>query len=147
MKRTFAGLFLLLLVAVMFAESAAAFKTGDVAIVTQRGRFVFSVEIASTNDERSMGLQNRQKLDAGAGMLFDFKAQKPVSMWMKNTPIPLDMVFAADNGRIVNIAHATTPYSLSVISSEGPVRWVLELNAGTSKRLGISPGDRLEFGR
>ena len=147
MKRTFAGLFLYFLASVLFAESAAAFKSGEVAVVTQGGRFVISVEIASTDDERSMGLQNRQKLDAGAGMLFDFKVQKPVSMWMKNTPIPLDMVFAAENGRIVNIAHATTPYSLSVISSKGPVRWVLELNAGTSIRLGISPGDRLEFGR
>ena len=147
MKRTIAGTFLLFVVAVMFVESAAAFQMGEVAVVTQRGRFVISVEIASTDDERTLGLQNRQNLAAGTGMLFDFRSPQPVSMWMKNTRIPLDMIFVAGSGQVVNIARHTTPFSLRVISSEGAVRWVLELNAGTAKRLGISPGDRLEFGR
>ncbi|HEX6979549.1 MAG TPA: DUF192 domain-containing protein, partial [Alphaproteobacteria bacterium] len=78
---------------------------------------------------------------ADAGMLFDFKRDQPVSMWMRNTRIPLDMLFIARDGRIVNIAQRTVPFSEATIQSKGAVRAVLELNGGTAQRLGIRPGD------
>ncbi len=76
-------------------------------------------------------------------MLFDFQRAVPVAMWMKNTFIPLDMLFIAADGRIVNIARRTVPQSLETIPSAAPVRWVLELNAGAAARLGIRAGDRV----
>ena len=85
----------------------------------------------------------RRKLAPDAGMLFDYKTPQRVSMWMKNTFIPLDMIFIAADGRIVNIAERTVPQSKTVISSQGKIRGVLEINGGTVARLGIKPGDRV----
>jgi uncharacterized membrane protein (UPF0127 family) len=73
-------------------------------------------------------------------MLFDFGRAQPVSMWMRNTYIPLDMLFIADGGEVVNIAHDTVPHSEAIVSSAGPVRYVLEVPAGTTRLLGIEPG-------
>ena len=75
------------------------------------------------------------------GMLFDFEEDQPVAMWMRNTRIPLDMVFIDRAGRVAGVAPDAVPYSEAVIPSPGPVRAVLELNAGTARRLGIGPGD------
>lgn len=107
-------------------------------------RHRFRIEIVSTPADRSQGLQGRKQLPADAGMLFDFGVALPVYMWMKNTYIALDMIFIAADGRIVNIARRTTPESLAIIESAGPVRAVLEVPAGTAARLGIKPGDRVE---
>lgn len=103
----------------------------------------FQVELAATEKERRLGLMFRRKLAADAGMLFDYVRAQPVTMWMKNTYIPLDMLFIAADGRVVNIARRTVPHSLRSIPSEGRVRAVLEVNAGTADRLGIAPGARV----
>ena len=126
------------------AESATPVSASEATVVTAAGnRYAFRVELARTPEERVQGLQERQTLAADAGMLFDFAAPQPVTMWMKNTPLALDMIFIAADGRIVNIARDTTPRSLKVIESDGPVRGVLEVRAGTTARLGIRPGDRV----
>ena len=101
------------------------------------------VEVARTAEERGIGLMHRTELAPDRGMLFDFGATRPATMWMKNTLISLDMFFAESTGRIVTIAERTTPLSEKRISSGQPVRFVLEMIAGSAQRLGIAPGDRL----
>ena len=127
------------------ARAAEPFERDVADILTGNGkRHRFRVEIVSTPQDRSQGLQGRKQLAADTGMLFDFGVALPVYMWMKNTYIALDMIFIAPDGRIVNIAPGTTPESLAVIESAGSVRAVLEVPAGTAARLGIKPGDRVE---
>ncbi len=125
------------------AGEPVRFAAGELSIVTGRGSYDFSVEIASTPAQREQGLQGRRALAPGTGMLFDFKSPRPVYMWMKNTFIPLDMLFIDAEGRVANIAERTVPMSLATIGSDGPVRAVLELDGGTVQRLGIKPGDRV----
>lgn len=112
-------------------------------ITSASGTHRFNVEYADTPERRAVGLMHRAAMAADHGMLFDFKADGQVSMWMRNTRIPLDMLFIARDGRIVNIAERAVPFSETTIPSKGPVRAVLELNGGTSARLGIKPGDRV----
>ena len=122
------------------AADAVRFETSELAVVTGRGRFSFTVEMAVTEAQRQQGLQHRNALAPDAGMLFDFGSSQPASMWMKNTPITLDMIFVAGDGRVVNVEARTRPRSLAVIRSAGPVRAVLEVNAGTAERLGVEAG-------
>ncbi len=122
---------------------AAQFETDAITLVTPRGRFPFKVELALNEDQRRQGLQYRRSLAPDAGMLFDFGETAPVSMWMLNTPIPLDMIFFDAAGRITHVVEDTTPLSTDVISSGGPVRGVLEVAAGTARRLGIRKGARI----
>ena len=103
--------------------------------------FRFEVELAAEAEERRVGLMHRREMGADRGMLFDFGRVQPVSMWMRNTYIPLDMLFIDEGGEVVNIAHDTVPHSEAILSSAGPVRFVLEVPAGTSRLLGIGPGD------
>ena len=112
-------------------------------IVSGSGVHVFSVELAQTDEERAKGLMFRRDLPEGQGMLFDFGRDENVSMWMKNTYVPLDMIFIAANGRIVRIAENTQPMSTRIIPSGGPVRAVLEVIGGTAKKHGIAPGDHV----
>ena len=112
-------------------------------IVTKGGVHVFAVEIAVTNEERARGRMYRKELAEGRGMLFDFAPDQEVSMWMKNTYISLDMIFIQGDGRILRIAENTKPLSEAIISSNGQVRGVLEVIAGTAKKFGIAPGDRV----
>ena len=110
-------------------------------IVTADGaHHSFHVELAIKPAERERGLMYRQSLAADAGMLFDFQEDRLVSMWMKNTFIPLDMLFIAKDGTIVTVAADTVPQSLDVISSGRPVRAVLEINGGEAARQNIVPG-------
>ena len=125
------------------ASAPVRFETSNLVVVTARGRSAFTVELALNEDQRVQGLQGRRRLAADAGMLFDFQDTGPVAMWMKDTYVPLDMLFIDSAGRIVNIAEHTVPLSLTAIRSTGPVRAVLELNAGTAARLGIKPGDKV----
>jgi len=104
---------------------------------------VFTVEVANTWMQRRQGLQNRRTLPRDAGMLFDFRKPQPVSMWMKDTFLSLDMIFIDADGIIFSIAENTEPMSLDAIGSGAPVLAVLEVNAGTVTRLGIRPGDRV----
>lgn len=122
---------------------AAEFATDQLTLVTLRGRFPFTVEMALTPAQRGQGLQYRPALAADAGMLFDFGETAPVAMWMLNTPIPLDMLFIDAAGWVVRVAERTTPYSLDVIESGQPVRAVLEVAGGTAERLAIRKGSRV----
>lgn len=108
------------------------------------GTHRFNVELADTDQKRAIGLMHRPSMAADSGMLFDFKTDGPVTMWMRNTRIPLDMLFITRDGRIANIAERTVPFSETTVPSKGPVRAVLELNGGTSARLKIRPGDRVD---
>jgi uncharacterized protein len=112
-------------------------------IASKSGVHVFSVEIADNDAERARGLMYRKELPEGQGMLFDFHREQEVSFWMQNTYIPLDMVFIRADGRILRIAENTEPLSTKLISSGGPVRAVLEVIGGTTRKLGIAPGDRV----
>jgi uncharacterized membrane protein (UPF0127 family) len=112
-------------------------------IVTKNGVHVFAVEMATTDKEKEIGLMYRKELPDGKGMLFDFSPSQEVSMWMKNTYISLDMIFIQADGRILRIAENTEPLSTRIISSGGPAKGVLEVNAGTAKKYGIQPGDRV----
>ena len=129
-----------------FSEARSAeFKTVEIA--SRTGVHAFAVEIAENDAERAKGLMYRKSMPQGQGMLFDFKREQPVAMWMQNTYISLDMLFIAGDGRIVRIAEHTEPLSTRTIDSGGSVRWVLELVAGTSRKLGIAPGDRVGLPR
>ena len=112
-------------------------------IETGEGVHAIEVEVARTPQERGIGLMHRTELASDRGMLFDFGTTRQVTMWMKNTLIPLDMFFADRTGLIVTIAERTTPLSEKRIRSGRPVRFVLELIGGSAARLGIAPGDRL----
>jgi uncharacterized protein len=112
-------------------------------IVTQSGVQVFSVEMATTEEEKTTGLMYRKELADGKGMLFDFSPEQQVSMWMKNTYISLDMIFIRADGRILRIAENTEPMSTKIISSGGLAKGVLEVIAGTAQKYGIKPGDRV----
>jgi len=113
-------------------------------IVSGDERYEFHVELATTPAERSRGLMYRRSMPADHGMLFDFEREEMVSMWMRNTYISLDMLFIRTDGSIARIAQHTEPLSERTISSGEPVRFVLELNAGMSTQLGISPDDVVE---
>ena len=125
---------------------AAATEPGNLEIVTSSGAHRFIVEVATSEEARARGLMFRRELGRKAGMLFDYSYEQPVSMWMKNTFIPLDMLFIANDGRIINIAQRTVPHSLRPISATRPARAVLEVVAGTAERLNIKVGDRIRHG-
>ncbi len=112
-------------------------------IATKTGVHSFSVELVDNDADRAKGLMYRRSLPEGTGMLFDFHREQDVSFWMQNTYIPLDMIFIRADGRIHRIAENTVPLSLEQVPSRGPVRGVLEVIAGTSRKLGIAPGDRV----
>jgi len=121
---------------------APGFARANLTIESQTGRrHTFTVEIADTDERRTYGLMFRKVLPGDHGMIFDFQRDQPVSMWMRNTLIPLDMLFIARDGRVVNIHERAIPHDETAIPSEGPVRAVLELNGGTVARLGLKPGD------
>jgi uncharacterized membrane protein (UPF0127 family) len=120
---------------------AGSMEQQTLEIATKKGVHVFSVELAVTDEERQKGLMFRKSLPESYGMLFDFKRDQDVSMWMHNTYVSLDMIFIKADGRILRIAENTPTESDRIISSGGPVRAVLEVVAGTAKKLGIAPGD------
>ncbi len=127
------------------AQSALAnFERGELEIETGDGtRHVFQIELATTPEQKSQGLMFRRSLAPDGGMLFIYPSVRTITMWMRNTLIPLDMVFIAADGRIVKVAQRTVPMSLATISSDGPAKAVLEVNGGTAARLGLKPGDRV----
>lgn len=112
-------------------------------ILTAKGAVPFTVELVDTDESRSKGLMFRKEMAADHGMLFDFRHEQPVWFWMKNTYLPLDMIFARADGRVVSVARDATPLSEETIASGGSVRFVFEVMAGTADRLGVKPGDRL----
>ena len=143
----------LLLLATAIAASSFAFLTGaqlqrfatsELTIVSATGPHRFTVEVAETPAQMEQGLMFRRALAPDAGMLFDYKTPTMATMWMRNTLIPLDMLFVDAQGRIVNIHQRAVPQSLDVIAAAAPVRAVIELNGGTAARLGIAPGDQVQ---
>ena len=135
-------LVLALLLASVPAVALETFKTSELTIVTAAGPHKFTIELALSGPQMEQGLMFRRKLAPDAGMLFDFGTPTNVTMWMKNTLIPLDMLFLDAGGRIIDIHERAVPQSLDMISANAPSRYVIELNGGTVERLGIKPGDR-----
>jgi hypothetical protein len=132
------------LAGILYASATAqAASFGPLEIVTRSGVQVFSVEMATTEEEKTTGLMYRKEMADGKGMLFDFSPEQQVSMWMKNTYISLDMIFIRADGRILRIAENTEPMSTKIISSGGLAKGVLEVIAGTAQKYGIQPGDRV----
>lgn len=124
----------------------ATFERTSLAIETAAGEtYPFTVELAQTPAQLSQGLMYRRTLARDAGMLFLYGRDIVATMWMKNTLIPLDMLFITRGGEIVHIAERTVPQSLRTISANRPVAAVLELNGGTAARLGISEGDWVRY--
>ena len=128
----------------LFAQPVQ-FPSAPLTIVTAGGPHKFTVELATAPEQMSQGLMFRQSLAPDAGMLFDFVVPSMATMWMKNTLIPLDMLFVDAKGQIVNIHERAVPGSLETIAAAAPVRAVIELNGGTAARLGIRPGDRVIY--
>jgi uncharacterized protein len=127
-------------------QGQESFETDSLTIETADGRrFDFEIELARTPKQRAQGLMFRRDMPEMSGMLFVYDKEWEINMWMKNTIIPLDMVFIKSDGRIATIAERTIPYSLATISSLQPVAGVLELNGGTVARLGIRRGDRVLY--
>ena len=134
--------------ALFFSSGASAqlpvSERQELVIVTDAGEKRFQVELADEPEEQRTGLMFRREMAPDEGMLFDFQTVRDVTMWMRNTYLPLDMIFIREDGTIHTIARRTTPLSERTISSGGPVRYVLEVNAGVSDALGIAPGDQVK---
>jgi uncharacterized membrane protein (UPF0127 family) len=125
-------------------QGLAKFEHDRIVLRTSAGEeHSFDVELALTPQQQAQGLMYRASLARAAGMVFIYRPARRVSMWMRNTAIPLDMLFIAEDGEIVLIAERTVPFSQTTISSGMPVRAVIEINGGTAARLGIGLGDRV----
>ena len=137
------------LAALLVATAACRGDAGDGVVLHGRdGSTVrVAVEIAATPQARELGLMYRDALAADAGMLFVFPKSAPQSFWMRNTRIPLDIVYIAEDGRIVRIHRKTTPFSEAPLPSGEPVRFVLEVDGGYMDRHGVGEGDRVDLGR
>jgi len=119
-----------------------------VPLTVQRGTRIlrFRVEVAGSNAEQAKGLMFRQKMGADEGMIFPSDPPREgVAFWMKNTVIPLDIIFIGADHRVLNIAANAVPYSLTPLPAAGPVSGVLEINGGRAAELGIVPGDRIDW--
>jgi uncharacterized protein len=139
-----AGAIMALLAFSAVASAQVRFDKQPLAIVTASGqRHEFSAELALDPDQREQGLMYRKQMAPDAGMLFDFGDSRAVSMWMRNTLIPLDMLFIDDAGTITHIQEQEKPLSETIISSQGPVKYVLELNGGEVRRRAIHKGDKV----
>jgi uncharacterized protein len=137
---------LLLGLAAMTLLAGACQAQPRVTIHTRGGKDVsFTVEVADTPSKREMGFQYRRELAADRGMIFVFGREEEHTFWMKNTPIPLDMIFIGRDRRIVGIAEQATPFSLAPRTVSVPGQFVLEINGGLCKRYGISTGDTVRF--
>lgn len=124
------------------AQERQAFTSEPLTIETASGKtHDFVAELALDDAQRAQGLMFRKSMPSENGMLFDFGEARAVAMWMRNTLIPLDMLFIGSDGRITHIHENAVPHSEAIISSRGPVKFVLELNGGAAKRSGIKPGD------
>jgi len=138
-----AAIILLLALVLAFRAPVRADDLSTLEIVSKSGVHVFAVELAVTSEQRERGLMFRRSLPEGQGMLFKFEPDQVITMWMHNTYIPLDMIFIRSDGRILRIAENTKPESDNIISSGGPARGVLEVIAGTARKLGLAPGDKV----
>ena len=143
-RLVFAAPLMLAAVAVRGQPADVQFKRSSLTIVAGGRELKFEVDLATNDAERSHGLMFRKQLGAYEGMLFDFYQEMPVSFWMKNTLIPLDMVFIAGDGTVKHVHANAVPLSTDAIPSLYPVRAVLEINGGSAALLGIKPGDTVK---
>ena len=132
-----------LLLALLFGAVHANAADDRLQIVTGSGTHDFAVELALTDRDRAVGLMHREHMDEDTGMLFRFDDVQPVLMWMKNTRIPLDMIFIRPDGTVASIHRNAEPLSEAIISSGEPVLYVLEVNGGVADRIGLKTGDRI----
>jgi len=123
---------------------AHALRRETLKLITAQGTHVIDVEITETSEEKSQGLMFRTHLADKSGMLFFYEQPHEITMWMRNTYIPLDMVFIRANGVVHRIEARTEPLSENIVSSKGDVSACLELAGGAAERLGLKPGDRVE---
>ena len=123
------------------AQGLQTFDKSKLVIETEKGKFPFEIELALSEPQMEQGLMFRRELAPDAGMLFEYGKEHTITMWMKNTYIPLDMLFMDSSGKVVDYHERAVPLSLAVIESKVPARAVLEVNSGTVARLGIKPGD------
>lgn len=137
------GAMLTCMVAAIGLAASDSQSDSTLIIATRDAQHRFTIELARTPAEMERGLMYRDRLAPDHGMLFLYEDERPVSFWMKNTLIPLDLIFADSSGRIVQIAERAVPLSTALISSDSSVRAVLEVNGGTADRLKIAVGDRL----
>lgn len=131
--------------AVELGQSSAGLQQVQLTVTSSTGEHRFTVEVAKTAEEQAMGLMYRNKLAPDRGMVFPFDPPRDASFWMRNTLIPLDMIFVRADGSIANIAANTVPYSEEPVASDGPVKAVLEIAGGRSAELGIKPGDMVKW--
>jgi uncharacterized membrane protein (UPF0127 family) len=145
-RRLLAAVLAFLILSLASAAPIAAQQLQQLEIASKSGVHIFGVEMAVTPDEQARGLMFRRELPDMQGMLFDFHREQPTSFWMKNTYISLDMIFIRGDGRIMRIEENTVPLSEALVPASGPVtvRAVLEVIAGTAKKLGLAPGDRVK---
>ncbi len=127
------------------AAACASRSEPELVVHAENGPVRVSVELAITADEQARGLMWRERLDADRGMLFVFREEEPLSFWMKNTPLPLDIIYLDRNGVVVSIARDTTPFSTAAIPSHAPALYALEVGAGFSRHHGVTVGTRIEL--
>ncbi len=140
-----AALLVLFLSTAAHAQRSADFEKAPLTFLTESGPVTITVEVADTPHKRGLGLMFRRSLGEDEGMIFLHERDGPVGMWMKNTYIPLDMIFVRGDGVIHRIEKDTEPFSERTIGSGAPVRAVIEMIAGSADRLGLKPGDRVEY--
>jgi uncharacterized membrane protein (UPF0127 family) len=128
----------------LVATAAGAFQPAQIRLIGEK-EYPLSVELAISPEERQQGLMQRRTVKPFDGMLFDFGNEQTVAMWMKNTHIPLDMVFFDEGRKVVHIHYDAIPHSLAVIQTPAPARYVLELPAGDANRYGIKTGHIFEL--
>ena len=132
-------------VAVLALLAALPASAAELDVVTATGSHRYHVEVAADEASREHGLMDRRKMAPDHGMLFEFQKRAPVAFWMKNTYLPLDMLFIDSDGVVKRVQENATPMSQALIPSGEPVTGVLELNAGQAARIGVRPGDKVIF--
>lgn len=125
--------------------SGIAAGTGTLVLKTATGDHAFTIEVMATDQERALGLMFRRSLPENSGMLFIYDPPQPATMWMKNTLIPLDMVFISSDARVHRIESNAEPFSETLIPSDGDVVGVLELNGGEAGKIGLRRGDKVIY--
>ena len=145
MRRAAAGFGAALAGLSLWISADAETATQPLQIVTASGVHSYDVEIADDEASRELGLMNRYEMPADHGMLFEFPSRAPVTFWMKNTHISLDMIFIDADGSVKGVAAQATPMSEKLIPSNAPVVAVLELNAGQAAKIGLKAGDKVKF--
>ena len=136
-----------MVIAAVALPLAACSDEGKLVLHSSTGDYSFNVEVVDTGETRAQGLMYRTELAEDAGMLFDFKQEREVSFWMRNTFIPLDMIFVGADGVVKNIHVNAVPHDVTSIPSGAPVQFVLEIPGGRSVEIGLKPGDTMEHPR